>query len=218
MSAHIQEEQAMKSSEEKIKDKLGNDFISAIRKLHNEENKSILKISKMCDVSRDTIYKLCKKHDIKTNTCKEAATVRDDNKGEKHWAYGKKRPDASERMKRNNPANNNQSLIKMAISKANFLKNNTLPKEQEVIDILDKLGIKYIFQHPFNRYVIDFFFPSCNLCIEVESMDKWGKTKRERAATKRAFLEKNELKVENVPRMKICEELILNILHTYNII
>lgn len=193
-------------------------FADVINILHIKEKRPMIELATMCNVSRIAMSDNAKKLGLKTMSPKEAALVKRGGKGEDHWAYGIKRPEQSIRMKKNNPSKDNKTLIKMAISKANFLKENPLLAEELCSDLLEKHNVDFIFQYPINRYVIDFFIPSANLCIEIESMDKWGKYKRQRAATKRAFLENLGYSVENVARKKLSNNLIINILNTYNII
>ena len=193
-------------------------FNDVINELHLKRKMSINQLSKLSKVSRDTFMRLCKKYNLKTLSHKEAINSSPLNKGKFHWAFGKKRPAISERMKLDNPSFNNSNLIKMAISKSIFLKKNPLPQEKLFMLFIDKYSVEYIFQHPINRYVIDFFIPKLNLCIEIESDDKWCKVKRNRCAVKKLFLEKLGYKVLNISRNKISESFIFNILQTNNII
>lgn len=193
-------------------------FIDVIKILHLEKKVSINQLSKMTLISRDTFMRLCKKYNLNTLSHAEAIKLTPFNKGEKHWAFNKKRPDCSKRMKENNPSIKNSNLIKMAISKSEYLKLRPLPQEQIFLTFLEKHKIKYIFQYPINRYVIDFFIPENNICIEIESDDKWCKDKRNRSINKRLFLEKLGYKVLNLSRKKLNDTFIYDILKTNNVI
>jgi very-short-patch-repair endonuclease len=205
------------SAQETIEKHFNMNFIDVINILHWKNRKSIKSLSVECGISRDTFSKLAFKYNLKLRTIQEACKLTP-TKGEKHWSWGKKRPECSERMKLNNPSFNIDTLTKMAVSKSKHLLKNPLPAELLTISILEKLNVVFEFQKPINRYVIDFFIPLFNLCLEVESNDKWDTTKKKRAAIKKNNLERLGYNVFNMPRVKISDEYILNILDTFNII
>lgn len=193
-------------------------FNEVIDKLHWEQKLSIKKLSSLCGISRDTFQRQAKNHNLKLRNIKEA-TALTANKGEKHWAFGIKRPDCSIRMKEKNPSFNNNNLIKAAKRKSLYFKDNLLPQEIIFSNILDKHNVIYETQYPINRYIIDFFIPAINLCIEIDSTSKWGKTRRSNAFIKDTLLNKLGFNVLRINKLKLTDILfITNILQTNNVI
>jgi len=199
-----------------IEKHFGMNFKNVINFLHWKEQKSIKFLSDTCGVSRDTFQRLARGYNLKLRSIQEATKLTP-NKGAKHWAWNLKRPEISERMKKFNPTFNENTKNKIAISRSLYMKKNPYPQEIKVIKILDKYSVKYIFQQSFLSYVIDFFIPSKNTFIEVESKDKWDKLKKQQIMNKYKLI-----KDEGYDLIRIWRKLsiidIENILQSNNII
>ena len=199
-------------------------FKDIINNLHLKNKVSIKQLSLQSKVSRAVFQEHAKRLNLPLRSIQEANKLTL-NKGINHWAFGKNKSNSlihkahSKRMREHNPMKQNSALIKMAKSNAIHFKNNPLPQELIFKNILKSFNIKHIFQYPINRYVIDFFIPKLNLCIEIDSTHKWGKTRRNKAAIKDKFLSEKGFKI-----LRICKKLltdksrIINILYTNNII
>lgn len=199
-------------------------FKQVITDLHLSKQYSINKLSKLCRVCRFSITKLAEDFGLKTRNIKEATKLTK-NKGSKHWAFGLTKNTShlykrhSIRMKNNNPVFNNDNLVKAAISLSTTFKNNPLPQETKFMQYLDLHKVKYIFQYPLNRYVMDFFIPSKNLFIEIDSTGKWGKSRRLKASKKDLFISKLGFSVLRINKNLLSNNLyIRNILKTNNVI
>jgi very-short-patch-repair endonuclease len=145
--------------------------------------------------------------------------------GNRNWMTGRNKnncafcKEKSDLMKINNPANNNKTRIKMSSSLSEYFKKNPLKQEIKFSEILDRLKVKYVFQHPINRYVIDFFIPKINLCIEIDSTSKMGKVKRQKAAIKDMLLNSLGFNVLRINKTKLDDELFIdNVLKANNVI
>jgi len=192
--------------------------------LHWKQNKSIKWLSDQSSVCRKTITKICNENNIKIRTHRESTLITD-HRGNNHWAFGLNKDNSiihkrnSERMKIKNPSYNLDAQTKAALKRSEYFKKNPLPQEIFFKNILNKLNIDFIFQYPIGPYVIDFFIPKINLCIEIDSSNKWCKKKRKAALNKDVFLKKENLKILRISKDKIgLDDFVLNILKSNNII
>lgn len=199
-------------------------FAEIITVLHWTEKLSINRLSKQCGVSRDVFMCNAKKQGLKLMSIQQA-NILNKPRGADHWAWGKTKDNSdihkkhSIRMKENNPAFNNKNLIIVAAKNAVHFRNRALIQEVKFREILIGLDVDFIFQHPVNRYVIDFFIPKLNLCIEIDSVAKWGKASRRRALKKDLFLNSVGLKVLRIDKRLVKDKLrIIQILQANNII
>ena len=168
--------------------------------MHWKEKKSIKSLSDSCGISRDTFDKNAKTLDIKLRSIKDAAKITN-NRGKKHWAFGLRKENStwakkhSVRMKKNNPCSNPETLRKKQETTANTYRKNPLEQEKIFGKILRNHNIKYEDQHPIGAYIIDFFIPNLNLCIEIDSTFKWGTERRRSASIKDEYLTKLGFKI-----------------------
>lgn len=200
-------------------------FIDIINRLHWEKGYSIKSLSDKCCVSRDTFMRHSKRLGLKLRNIKEATKLTN-NKGKNHWACGLRKENSnwanahSERMKKNNPMALNDNCRKVALTKSKTYKRKLYPQEV----LFEKYLIKYCLlryesQKPIDRYIIDFFISSLNLCIEIDSTAKWGKERRLKADLKDHFLKSKGYKILRIDkRLLDCELIIYDILKTNNII
>ena len=193
-------------------------FNDVITILHHREKISMNELSKRCGITRQCLIGIAKSRGLKIRSVKEATRLTK-NKGEKHWCFGKKFPEQSKKMKENNPAFSNDVLSKRAETVSNTYRKNPLPQEIEFMQILDNLGVEYLFQFPIDRYVIDFFIPSKNVLIEIDSTRKWGRDRRNAAARRDKKLMSLGYNTVRICKSKLKDELfIYNVLYTNNII
>lgn len=172
-------------------------FPEIISKLHWEKEYSVKRIADESGVSRDFIQKQAKRMGLEVRNRKQATSITK-NKGENHWAYGLNKESsewakrASERMTENNPIRDESAANKRAKTIEKTFKKKLYPQEAEFAKVLDSLGIAYEMQKPFGRFNVDFFIPDMNLAIEIDSTDKWGKERREKAALRDTILSSDE--------------------------
>jgi very-short-patch-repair endonuclease len=131
-------------------------------------------------------------------------------RGRRSWSYGLKK-ETDERIKKistsklgdKNPIKKEENRVKASKGIIKYLKDMKLPQETIVCDLLDKNGIKYKYQFQIGRYVCDFAFPERNLIIEIDSLDKWGKEKREGSRIRDEYLNDRGWEVVHVGRKQV---------------
>lgn len=203
----------------------GMPFSEIINVLHLKEKISLNELSKRSGISRQSLAYSAKRLGLKIRSVQEATKLTP-NKGDKHFAYGKRKEfDSfakmhSDRMKKNNPIKNKISQEKRAKSMSRSLIKMNLPQENKFSEILNLNEVEYERQSAFGPYNLDFYLPSFNLAIEIDSTSKWGK-KRKVAAKKR---DSYMLTVHGIKTLRINKdmlydsEFIINILKTNDII
>jgi len=200
----------------KIEEHFGMPFRNVMEDLHLAKGVSVLRLSVACGVSRHTINKLAKEIGIVTNNIKKAALSTPLKKGESHWAYGKTKDNsewamnASKRMTKNNPSKNKKTREKMSASISETYKKNLLPQEKIFKEMLEEKNINFVAQHPIGTYIIDFFIPLKNLCVEIDSTDKWGRERRNLAEIKDRFLEKKGYDILRINKRFLANKEIMN--------
>lgn len=196
---------------------------NVISKFHWEQGTSLNKLATMCGVSRQSITNICRRLGLRTRTIKEATKLTT-NKGEKHYMSGKTKENcklalsSSLRMKENNPTTSIESRTKAAKTRSKYFKKNLWPQERLTMNLLRSLNIPFISQHPIGPYIIDFFIPSKNLCLEIDSTSNWGAKRKRSAALKDSWLSKNGFKIIRIDKRLINKDLLKNVLDTYNVI
>jgi hypothetical protein len=127
----------------------------------------------------------------------ETRKIRGSQSGKNHWTYGKGFPKARETI-----------IATMRSGKMYGGKEGTKP-ERKMKELLDQLGVEYIFQYPIGKYLCDFYVPSRNLVIEVDG-EYWHNYPdgREVDKTKDGYLKGNGYKVirlwaSDVLKMKV---------------
>jgi len=209
---------------EKIEKFFNMSFEKIISDLHWKDGLSIFELSSRCGFSRDCFQKEAKRLNLKLMNRHESALRKYEH--HKHWAIGLTKENSrfgkmhSLRMKKNNPSFNEETRNKMSKSLANKFKENLLPQEILFKDILDRhCNLKYEIQYPIKQYIIDFFIPSLNLCIEIDSTDKWGNDRKEKAIEKDNNLKYLGFNILRINKRHLENELyIVDILNSNNII
>lgn len=164
-----------------------------IQKLHWEQNLSINELSKRSGIIRQSIMHICKVRGLKIRDVR-AATGLTKNKGENHWAFGlRKDKDPrikvhSERMKDKNPALDPKTREKMSKSISETFRKDPWPQEVAFAKFLEVIGVRFLDQYVIGPFIIDFFVPSLNLCIEVDTRRHWGHHKRFKSKEKDEYL------------------------------
>ena len=182
-----------------------------IKRMHLEQKLSVLKISEALNVSRDTIYRFGKSRGLIFRNSREAAIAKTANKGKGHWAYGLNKKTSvwanktSTRMKKNNPSHMPGIREKISRSISETFRSNPWPQEILFREILDKYRIEYTFQYPIGPFIIDFFIASKNLCIEIDTINHWGKERRTHANKKDKFLFSLGYDVLRIPKEWLLE-------------
>jgi very-short-patch-repair endonuclease len=200
-------------------------FKDVINELHWKNGQSIKCLSDQCGISRDTFQRNAKRLKLKLRSHQKAIELDVPNRsGDKHWAYGLTKENSewakmhSDRMKINNPCRNPEILRKKQESTAEKYRNNMLPQEMSFADILNNHNVFHLPQYVIGSYIIDFYIPRLNLCIEIDSTYKWGNDRKIAAQKKDDYLIKersfNVLRINK--DFKI--DRILNILKANNII
>lgn len=176
---------------ELIEKKYGMSFKSFIEEYHWSRGLSFSEIEAMTGIFRQSLTDICDKLNIKRKTHAQSIKPKI---GKDHWAFGlnkknsKPHRQASKRMRLNNPTFDLDVRIRAALKRADTFRLSPWPQEKAVIDLLDSLGATYEFQYPIGPFVIDFFFPKIKLCLEIDSVKKWGKERRMKAAKKDSYL------------------------------
>lgn len=199
-------------------------FKRVIEELHWDKNISINTLGKQCGVSRQTLSTIAKSMGLEIKSPLLAIETYPRRK-EDHWAFGltkktsRVHKEHSERMKRKNPTHNIDAASRAAEGRAKLFRENPLPQEVIFCDVLKGLGVPFDFQYPFKQYVLDFFLPNKNLCIEIDSTAHWG-TKRKLDAKKRdSALAACGIRTVRIDKRKLSQrDFILNILKTNNVI
>lgn len=214
-----------KTAKERVENYFQMPFEDIIKELHIKEKKSLEELSRQSGIARQTITNIAKRLGLRIRTIQEANKLTK-NKGNKHWAYGKTKDNSdwaksnSDRMKKSNPISNEDTQIKRAITMSKALKNRRLPQEIQAANIFTSFGIEFIEQYPVGPYNLDFYIKELNLAIEIDSTDKWGGGKKDKAIIRDEFL-LNEFKIKTIRINKNWlsnRETILNILKANDII
>lgn len=198
---------------EKIELHFGMSFKKIMTDLHIKEGISILELSKRCGFSRDCFQKEAKKLGLKIMTRQEAALRKYEH--HTHWAIGLTKENSyfgkmhSLRMKKNNPGKDPEIRKKMSVSLSKIFKERMLPQELLFKEILDKHCVEYIPQHPIEQFIIDFFIPSLNLCIEIDSTDKWCSDKRRKAKKKDLILKNKGFEILRINKKYLNDDLFM---------
>mgnify|MGYP001561183431 CR=1 FL=1 len=195
-----------------------------ILEIHWNGENSLESIAKKARVTRQAIKNYCDKSNIKVRSQKEALKI-SYTKGVNHWSYGMRKETSkihaahSERMTLNNPIKNTETQNKRAITIAKTFLEKMYPQELRFRDILNKLNIEYEMQKPIGPYNIDFYIPAENLCIEIDSTNKWGVARRKAATVKDLFLSGLNYKILRINKEKLKDELFtFDVLNRYNIV
>jgi very-short-patch-repair endonuclease len=195
----------MTKVEKALRDRFNMSLEDVIQKMHWERKISINEISKRAGVIRQSLMHTCKVKGIKLRDVSEATKLTK-NKGANHWAYGLRKENDprikshSVRMKRRNPVLNPTTREKMSESISETFRNNPWPQEVAFAKFLEMTGIRFLDQYVIGPYIIDFFIPSLNLCIEVDTRRHWGHHKRFRSKEKDEYLTANGFTVLRVTK------------------
>lgn len=201
-------------------------FERIIKELHWKKKQSLLMLSNQCGISRDCFQRHAKNMRLRVRNQKEAAIDSPfKKKGKDHWAFGLTKTNSSWaknhslRMMKNNPCSNPSILRKKQETTAKKYRKNPLKQEKMFKKILDKYTIEYLDQHVIDRYIIDFFIPKFNCCIEIDSTYKWGNERKRTALIRDEFLLQLGYKTIRINKAHLKNEIfILDILKAHNII
>lgn len=176
----------------------GMSFSSVVTELHLKGNRSIHSLVKESGISHTSFINLAKKLGIKLRSHKQSSSLN---------------------MKLNNAIKSRGAANKRARTIRNTFSNNLWPQERLFKKILDNRNVVYEMQRPEGPYNIDFFIPSLNLCIEIDSTFKWGNSKRLAAKKKDVLLLNRGYKILRIDKRKLSDLAYINdILKTYNVI
>ncbi len=187
------------NSKQKVENAFGMSLDKVIKDLHWKQEISINELSKRTPLTRQSFASLIRLNGIKVRTVQQATKLTK-NKGENHWAFGKRKESDSRimkhsaRMLKKNPMKKRINTAVRAKSIAKTYRKKPWPQESVFIKFLKKNNIPFIFQYPIGPYIIDFFIKP-NFCIEIDTTDKWGKERRNAAEKKDKYLLKRQYKV-----------------------
>lgn len=200
-------------------------FEEVIRILHWENKTSLFRLSNECGISRDTFQRHAKYFNLKLMNSRDAALSSPFKKGKDHWAFGLRKENSkwakahSVRMKKENPCSNIDIMNKKQDTTASTYRKNPLAQEKLFAKFLKNRNVKYDDQYRIGPYIIDFFIPNLNLCIEIDSTFKWGKERKISASIKDEYLTKLGFKILRINKAHLKNKrLILDILNTHNVI
>jgi len=199
-------------------------FKEIIKKKHIEEKVSLNELSKMCGITRQSLTNIAASLGLKTRTVYEANNLTK-NKGDNHFLFGKTKENSeqckrsSDRMTKNNPMGDPEVRARASVSLARHFRKNPLKQEAAFSRMLKSIGIDFVFQYPIDAHIIDFFIPEKNLCIEIDSCDKWDIKKRRRSELKDIELNNKGFTVVRINRHKVSKkDIILDILKSHNVV
>lgn len=173
-------------------------FGKIIKELHIKQSRSIHSIAKQAGMSHTPFVRIAKKNGIKLRDKHEASRLA---------------------ISMKNPMKNSSLAIQRAEKMAIHYKKNPLPQEKQFIEILKSFNVEAIFQYPFDKYIIDFYIPSINLFIEIDSTHKWGHHRRFKNKEKDEFINSKGLKVLRITKHWVEEASnIFNILFADNVV
>lgn len=186
--------------------------------IHIKNKISLNQISKDTKIIRQSIAHCFRVHGFIPRNIKEATSLTK-NFGSNHYAFGKTNEAHSKRMIDNNPMLKKENRIKANVGLAKNFNAKMLPQEIKFKEILDSQKVEFITQYLIDVYIIDFYIPKINLCIEIDSKLKWGKEKIIRAEKKDTALRSLGFKVLRICKSKLDSlDFVLNILKTNNVI
>ena len=180
-------------------------FKEIIEELHWKQKISVSELSRQCGMTREGIGQIAKRLSLPVRSHRESVKLTK-NKGDKHWAYGLRKEtddrikDHSDRMIKRNPAKNPEIRAKMSKSLSKVFTKNPLEQEIAFKEFLELLNVKYKEQFPISSFVIDFFVPKLNLCIEIDSTHHWGHHRRFKAKEKDEYLNAKGFKVLRIDK------------------
>ena len=157
-----------------------------VKTRHWDGGESIRAIERSLNVGKTVLSQACKRYGITVRERREQ--IRDmvgrpgyvaPQSGDKHWAWGKKRPDASARMKRRNPIHMAGVAAACAVSKSTTYRERQTKHELFVASLFTRCGAVFVPQHPVGAFILDFAFIADQVCVELDS--KW----HENPATRR---------------------------------
>jgi very-short-patch-repair endonuclease len=208
---------------DKIEQHFALSFDEIISQLHWEKKKSLLSLSKECNVSRDVFQRECKRRGLKLRNIQEATKLTNTS-GELHWAFGLRKEThewakkSSERLKKKNPARDPLAKERRAVSISQTFQRKPWPQEVLMLEILQAIGLTPRCQYPIKEFVLDFFLADKNICIEVDTTSKWGKERRAKAAQRDKILLDLGIKTIRFNKDKLSIATVKDILLANNII
>jgi very-short-patch-repair endonuclease len=205
---------ALIASVSKIKTQIEAHFKKPLARIisenHWRDKTPILSLAKNAGVVRQSLMHLCKVEGLKLRDHKESISIRDTRR-EKHWAWGRTKKDcrayalASRRLKNKNPMHDEKLAAKIAESKAVTYRRKLWPQEERFLEIISKKKIGFEMQKPIGRYIIDFFIPDLQLCIEIDSTSKWGGTRWKNSKIKDAWLRSQNFKILRIDKRRLTD-------------
>jgi very-short-patch-repair endonuclease len=128
------------------------------------------------------------------------------------WVNSEKRQEIARKIslsKRGdqNPMTKETHREKASKSLVSEFRKRALPQEEVVCKHLDDRGVNYVYQYHVGRYVCDFAFLDKDLIIEIDTMDKWGKERRERSEIRDAYLNERGWKVIHLNKRHVFEDI-----------
>lgn len=191
---------------------------------HWRDGVSINELGKRAGVTRQAIIHMCKVAGIRVRSVKEATGLTK-NKGERHWAWGKTKETHptfavhSRRMKRRNPCKDEATMEKLAIIRSKQFKKKPLTQESQFARILRTEQVSFVFQEPIGRYIIDFFIPEKELCIEIDNIRGWSKERYRRTKVRDRYLGRRGFRVVRIDKSLLANRAaVLEILRTNDLI
>ena len=173
-------------------------FHKIIEELHIKQCRSVHSLGNEMGISHTPFVRLAKKYKLKLRNKSEASSLA---------------------LKLKNPIHNPEIAAGKAKIMAEQYRNNPLPQEKLFAEILNQNNIEAIFQYPLDKYIIDYYIPSLNLCIEIDSTHKWGHHRRFKNREKDIFLTKKGFKILRISKNWVEEaSVIFNILNANNIV
>lgn len=161
-----------------------------IRREHWEKRRSLRALERELGVGNGLVQRWCARHGIRVRTRAEQIAISNalpevvaKRSGERHWAWGMRRPDSAKRMRERNPMTMAGVPERKAVSMAATFRKKLTPGEEYLLAVF--LG-RAIAQHPVGRYILDLAFLPERIAVEVDGKNHWERRARDGRRT--AFL------------------------------
>lgn len=163
-----------------------------IEREHWGKRRSIRALEREAGLSNGTLSRRCIAFGIRVRTRTEQTSITNSEfnpnrpAGERHWAYGLRRPECAERMRVDNPMRDYAVRVSASNSMANHARQHLTPPERAIFDVLEPFGA--IAQHPIGAFIVDVAFVDLKVAVEVDGKNHWSRDRSVRDIKRDAWI------------------------------
>lgn len=168
---------------------------SVIRERHWKAGNSLREIERELGLGKSVLSTAAKRHGVRVRTKEQQVGITNrqpevvaKRAGDRHWCFGKKRPDSAARMLANNPMNIPGVRERAAEAQAEALRAKPTRREARFLDELAVQGIAFEFQRPEGRFIIDFAFAQSKVALEIDGKNHQSDERASKDARRDAWL------------------------------